>query len=134
MAELVGGGESPGSLPAAIGRRLGFLSQRSRSVLGLAALLGPAFSVADLGVVTGAAATDLVAVVDEAVAAGVLAGSGNRLVFRHGLIRQALYEGMPVSLRAALHRQAAEALARAGAAVERVAEQLLAGPQASTGG
>jgi DNA-binding CsgD family transcriptional regulator len=129
VAELVGGGESPDSLPAAIGRRLGFLSQRSRSVLGLAAVLGPAFSVADLGVVTGAAATDLVAVVDEAVAAGVLAGSGDRLVFRHGLIRQALYEGMPVSLRAALHRQAAGQLARAGAPVERVAEQLLAGPQ-----
>ena len=133
VAELAGIGESPGSLPAAIGRRLGFLSERSRSVLGLAALLGPAFSVADLGVVTGAAATDLVAVVEEAVAAGVLAGSGDRLVFRHGLIRQALYEGMPVSLQAALHRQAAGKLARAGAAVERVAEQLLAGPVAVDG-
>src|SRR5271169_4409495 len=35
---------------------------------------------------------------------------------------------MPVSLRAAMHRQAAEHLARAGAGVEQVAVQLLATP------
>ena len=128
VAELVGDGESPGSLPAAIGRRLEFLSEPTRSVLRLAALLGPAFTVTELGVVTGRPATDLVAVVQEALTAGVLTEAGDRLVFRHGLIRHALYEAMPVSLRAALHRQAAEALAGAGAPVEQVAEQLLAGP------
>ncbi|MCW3817607.1 LuxR C-terminal-related transcriptional regulator [Micromonospora sp. DR5-3] len=128
VAELTGAGEWPGSLPEAIGRRLGFLAERTRSVLGLAAVLGPAFTVDDLGVVSGQPATELMVVVDEAVAGGVLAASGDRLVFRHGLIRQALYEAMPVSLRAALHRQVARALAGAGAPVERVAEQLLVGP------
>ncbi|MFG1954586.1 AAA family ATPase [Micromonospora sp. NPDC048830] len=128
VAELTDAGEWPGSLPEAIGRRLGFLPERIRSVLGLAAVLGSAFTVDDLGVVSGQAATELMVVVDEAVAGGVLAASGDRLVFRHGLIRQALYEAMPASLRAALHRQAARALAGAGAPVERVAEQLLAGP------
>jgi len=128
VVELVGAEESPGSLPTAIGRRLGFLSEGTRLVLRVAAVLGPVFSVADLGVVTGLSAMELVAVVEEATAAGVLAASGDGLVFRHGLIQQALYEGMPVSLRAALHRQAAQQLAAAGAPVERVAEQLLAGP------
>src|SRR5258705_513035 len=51
-------------------------------------------------------------------------GAGGRLVFRHGLMRQALYEGMPAGLRSALHRQAAQALARAGVPAEQVAEQL----------
>ncbi|WP_107074281.1 LuxR family transcriptional regulator [Micromonospora sp. MH33] len=131
VAELTGAGEWPGSLPEAIGRRLGFLPERTRSVLGLAAVLGCAFTVDDLGVVSGQPATALMVGVDEAVAGGVLAASGDRLVFRHGLIRQALYEAMPASLRAALHRQAARALAGAGAPVERVAEQLLAGPAAA---
>jgi DNA-binding CsgD family transcriptional regulator len=133
VAELHGAGGSPASLPAAIGRRLGFLSDPARSVLRLAAVLGPAFTVTDLAVVTGQPATELVAEVEEAITAGVLSESGDGLAFRHGLIRQALSETMPVSLRAALHRQAAQALAGAGAPVEQVAEQLLAGPQAVDG-
>jgi DNA-binding CsgD family transcriptional regulator len=60
------------------------------------------------------------------VAAGVLAESGERLAFRHGLIRQALYEGVPPAVRSGLHRHAAQALAGAGAGIEQVAEQLLA--------
>ena len=129
VAELSRPAAAPWSLPEAIGGRLGFLPERTRSMLGLAAVLGSTFTVEDLGVVSGQPATELMTVVDEAMAGGVLAASTDRLVFRHGLIRQALYEGMPASLRTALHRQAARALAGAGAPAERVAEQLLAGPE-----
>ena len=55
----------------------------------------------------------------------MLAESGNGLGFRHPLIRTALYEEMPVPVRAAWHRDAARALAAAGAPPERVARQLL---------
>jgi len=48
-------------------------------------------------------------------------------VFRHEVIRQALYESMPVSARNALHLQAGQALAAVGAPVERAAQHLLAG-------
>ncbi len=65
------------------------------------------------------------AVLDEAVAGGVLAGSGPRLRFRHALIRQALTDSMPPAMRAALHAEAARTLHAAGAPGERVAEQLL---------
>jgi hypothetical protein len=62
--------------------------------------IGAGVSVADLAVVVGRPSTDLAGVVvEEAVAAGVVAGSREGLVFRHGLIRQALYEGMLASLR-----------------------------------
>jgi DNA-binding CsgD family transcriptional regulator len=119
----------PATLPAAIGRRLGFLSEPAMSALRVAAVLGPSFSVADLGIVTGNRATELIEVVNEAISAGVVAESPPwTLTFRHGLVHQTLYEGMPASLRAALHRQAAEKLARAGASAERVAVQLLAAP------
>jgi DNA-binding CsgD family transcriptional regulator len=119
----------PGTLPAAIGRRLGFLSGPVMSALRMAAVLGPVFSVTDLGVLTGQRASGLIGVVGEAVEAGVVTDAvPGMLAFRHGLVHQTLYEGMPASLRAALHRQAAENLARAGASAERVAGQLLAAP------
>jgi tetratricopeptide (TPR) repeat protein len=63
---------------------------------------------------------------------GVLCGlqvrleAGSLLVFRHPLIRQALYEAVPAGLRSALHRQVAQALADAGAPTNRVAEQIVA--------
>ncbi len=127
-------GGLPGTLAAAIGRRLGFLSDPAVAALRVAAVLGPVFSVADLGVVTGQRASALAGVAGEAVGAGVLTEPGpGVLAFRHGLVHRTLYEGMPASLRAALHRQAAEQLAGAGAPAERVAGQLLAGPAAADG-
>jgi DNA-binding CsgD family transcriptional regulator len=127
VAEVAGGdGGGPVSLAAAIEGRLGFLPGRALAVLREAALLGARFSVRELAVVAGLQAQELVAVVGEALAAGMVVESGLDLVFRHGLIQQALAEGMPAGVRAELHREAARALADAGAAPERVAAQLLA--------
>jgi DNA-binding CsgD family transcriptional regulator/transcriptional regulator with XRE-family HTH domain len=129
-AELSGplaGAGLPQSLTAAIATRLDFLSEQTRRILRVAALLGPTPTVADIRMVTGHPASDLAEWLDEAIAAGVLVPSGTGLAFRHGLIRQVLSEQMPLSLRVELHRQAAHAMAQAGTPVERVAEQLLAG-------
>jgi len=128
VAELSGGPgvvRVPVSLAAAIAGRLGALPEDAVGVLRWAALLGAEFSVADLAVVSGRSAGELMPVVDAAAGAGVLVEVGVRLGFRHGLIRQALYEGMPAGLRAALHVQAARMLAGAGAAPERVAAQFI---------
>jgi DNA-binding CsgD family transcriptional regulator/tetratricopeptide (TPR) repeat protein len=114
------------SLSAAIEGRLGYLSAATLESLRAAALLGPRFSVRDLRIVDGRSARELAVAIGEAVAAGVLTESGMDLVFRHGLIQQALAEGLPAGMRAELHRDAAQALAAAGAAAERVAAQLLA--------
>ena len=118
-------GSAPGSLSAAIADRLGFVSGPVREVLRAAALLGVDFAVPDLAVVLGRGVADLVPAVDEARAAGVLAEFGNGLGFRHPLIRTALYEEVPVPVRAAWHRDAGRALAEAGAPPDRVARQLL---------
>jgi DNA-binding CsgD family transcriptional regulator len=126
VADVAGGdGGGPVSLAAAIEARLGFLSDRAVAALRVAALLGARFSVRDLAVIAGLQPLELVRVVSEAVAAGVVVEAGLDLVFRHGLIQQALADGMPAGLRAELHRDAARALADAGAAPERVAAQLL---------
>ena len=123
-AELAGG-SVPGSLSAAIADRLGFVTGPVREVLRAAALLGVDFAVPDLAVVLRRSVADLIPAVDEACAVGVLAESGRGLGFRHPLIRAALYDDMPASVRAAWHRDAGRALAEAGAPTDRVARQLL---------
>jgi DNA-binding NarL/FixJ family response regulator len=133
-AEVPGGGQNvPESLTAAIGRRLGFLDESTRSLLRLAALLGNEFTAQDLTRVADRPAASLQTSLEEALAAGVLAGSGDRLAFRHGLIRQTLSDEVPSSLRHALHNQIGQSLARAGAGIGAVATHLLAAGGAADG-
>jgi len=124
IAELTGG-RTPRSLSEAIADRLGFLPRSVREVLRVAALLGVDFSVSDLATVSGKTMTELLPVLEEARAAGVLTESGHNLAFRHPLIRSSLYEQMPAAVRAAWHLDAARALVGAAAPVDRVARQLL---------
>jgi DNA-binding CsgD family transcriptional regulator/tetratricopeptide (TPR) repeat protein len=127
-AQLAGGvvpSSLPRSLSAAITDRLGFVTGPVRDMLRAAALLGVEFAVPDLAIVLGKSVTDLFPTVDEARIVGVLTESGSDLAFRHPLIRAALYDEMPVAMRAAWHRDAGRALAQAGAPVDRVARQLV---------
>src|SRR4051794_9101775 len=117
----------PQSLPGAIMRRLDFLSRRARDVLEVAAVLGPGLRLTELSTILDLPASELLTVIREAVTAGLLTESGQQLVFRHALIRQALAENVPTEVRTALHLQAGRALATGGAQVDRVAHYLLAG-------
>lgn len=84
-------GPVPNSLVAAITDRLDFLPKDVRTMLQAAALLGIEFLVSDLAIVQDCRVTDLVAAIDVARTAGVLKDVGDRLSFRHPLIRSALY-------------------------------------------
>ncbi len=125
-------GNSCQTIPAPLGSRitlyLSFLSSGTRDTLRWAAMLGREFSLSDIAVATERPPTALVGAVDEAIASGVLVESGDRLAFRHPLVRRVLYEKTPAAMRVALHRQLAEAFAAAGAPAVRVAEQLAAAP------
>ena len=134
LAEAATGSRSPVSLAGAISDRLAFLSEGTIEVLRLAAVLGAEFSVPDLSTVVGRPPSALVTVVQEALAAGVLAESGRGLQFRHGLIRQGLAGSMPAGLQSALHAQVARTLLESGAGMERIAEQLLAAVDAGVFG
>lgn len=133
VAELEGAQGSvrvPSTLSAAIGERLAGLAGHIVQVLRWAAVLGTEFSVADLEVVSGRTAGNLIGVIDIALDAGVLADAGPRLGFRHGLIRQTIYEGVPAGERAFLHSSAARGLAGAGRGPDVVAVQLAAAQRA----
>jgi DNA-binding CsgD family transcriptional regulator len=121
----VTGGPVPGSLIGAISDRLDFLPKDVRDILQAAALLGNEFLVADLAVVSGKRVAELVPAIDEARTARVLKDVGEKLAFRHPLIRAALYDDIAAPLRPAWHRDAARALAKAGVPTQRVARQLL---------
>jgi DNA-binding CsgD family transcriptional regulator len=116
----------PASLTAVLSDRLSSVSDQTAQLLRTAALLGGRFTVNDLSVVLRRPVSDLAAGLQEAVAAGILAGSGSELAFRHLLIQQALYGSMPAALSTALHAEAARELAAAGADELSVAQQLSA--------
>jgi hypothetical protein len=61
----------------------------------------------------------------------VVEDDGARLRFRHELIRDAIYQDLAGSVRRALHREAGQRLAQAGAPALQVAEHL--GRGATTG-
>jgi predicted ATPase len=125
-AEVALDKQLPVSLGGVLTDRLGSVSAETAQLLRAAALLGGRFAATDLAVVAGRTVPGLAAGLQEAVLAGILAGAGSELVFRHPLLRQALYESMPLALRTALHAQAARELAAAGADALSVAQQLSA--------
>jgi DNA-binding SARP family transcriptional activator len=115
----------PASLTATVAAHLDLLTDDTRDVVRAAAFLGESATVGELSAVTGRSITALIGTVQEALAAGVLTeAGGERLAFRHPLVRRVLHEGTPTALRLMLHREFAEKLAGTGA-VGRVAEQLV---------
>lgn len=126
--ELTAAGEDVRELTAlrdVIADRLAALSADAQEALRAASLLGPEFSVTDLAAAVGSGAGALLRVVEEALGAEVLESAGSRLRFRHGLLKEVLYEAMPTALRTAFLRRAAQELMASGASVERVAELIL---------
>ncbi len=103
----------PQGVREVIGRRLGRLSEECMRVLTLASVLGREFGLNALERLSELHADELIEVLDEAVAARVLAavpGTHGRLRFAHALIRETLYDGLTTPRRVQLHRRAGEAL------------------------
>ena len=106
--------------------RLDGLSTEAREAVQLAAVLGRRFSVDRLAVVGGSAPPALLGPVAELIRADLVADVDGRLVFRHDLVREAVLETIPASMRVALQRHAAQVLLSTGASAVEVAPLLLA--------
>jgi DNA-binding SARP family transcriptional activator len=104
----------PESIREVIGRRLRRLSGECRRVLSLASVFGREFGIVALERVADYTGIDkLLSVLDEALTARVIEevpGVLGRLRFGHALTRDTLYEEIPATHRARLHRRVAEVL------------------------
>jgi len=121
----------PPTLRLTILRRLSFLPTETLQALQAASILGPHFSLIDLATVTDRTALSLTVALSEAIRAGILQDDGAHLRFRHDLIRDAIYDDVPGSVRRALHHEAGQRLAHRHAPALQVAEHLARG--ATTG-
>ncbi|MFD9483276.1 AAA family ATPase [Streptomyces sp. NPDC059991] len=106
----------PERLVLGVRGRLAALRPATLHFLRIGSVLGRAFRLADAAALCGRSATDLLGELHEAIAAGLLHDDGERLVFRHDLLRQAVYADLAPSARRALHREAASRLVAAGRA------------------
>jgi tetratricopeptide (TPR) repeat protein len=117
----------PPTLRLTILRRLSFLPDHTLKALRAASILGSSFTVTDLSATTALPALELSQALAGGITGRVLEDDGDRLRFRHDLIRDALYEDLPPTVRRGLHREAGQRLARTGAPSLQVAEHLARG-------
>jgi predicted ATPase len=117
----------PRSFRSAVAAHLRALSPDASQFVKVACVLGRVFSLEEVAAMTGEPASRLLPAVEEALAAEVLIEEGDRIAFRHDLLRQAVDQDLPRPVREALHRDAGTALMATGAPLIRVASQLAAG-------
>ena len=115
------------SLLVTVLHRLSYLSPACRRALSLAAVLGMQFRPAALAELAGTRVAEFIAPLEEAVYAGLLVMGADRYVFRHDLIREALYGDLADAVRVALHRDAARVLHENGGSASEIAEHLMRG-------
>ncbi|WP_053709588.1 ATP-binding protein [Streptomyces sp. NRRL B-3648] len=104
----------PPGLVVGVRGRLGSLHPDTLLFLQRGAVLGRGFAFRDAAALCGRPPVELIPALEEAVRAGLLEDDGDQLVFRHDLLRQAVYVDVPPSARKALHREAAGRLVAAG--------------------
>ena len=103
----------PGSVRAVIGRRLAPLSADAVLVLSAAAVVGREFDLSLVGPACELPVERVLGGLSEAAALGVVTeepGGVGRYRFSHSLIREVLYERLPIPARLQLHRRVGEAI------------------------
>ena len=126
VASAIRADRKPGA-ESVLTHTLHHLSPEARTLLDHASVLGRNAAVVDLAHMAQCSPAALAEAVREAVGSGVIDASGDLLVFRHDLIREAVYGLLPTAVRGAIHREAATALAARAADPSVVAAHLLEG-------
>ncbi|GAB2865188.1 LuxR family transcriptional regulator [Actinocorallia aurea] len=104
----------PSTLVVGVRSRLKSLQPTTLRFLQMGAVLGRRFGFYAAASLCGQPPATLISALEEAMRAGLLDDDGDELVFRHDLLRQAVYVDIPPSARKALHREAAGHLVSAG--------------------
>src|SRR5262249_21243191 len=114
----------PRRLRAGMQQRLVLLPGEASEVVRVAAVLPDRFSAGLLAAMLDRQPASLLSALREAVSADLLVDDGERLRFRHDLLREATRQSLPQSLRRAMERQSASVMLGMGAAPAEVATQL----------
>lgn len=113
-ARLIGDG-IPRRLLESVGDQLARLSDRSREGLQMASVLGRRFSLDELAGLMNLSASALLDPVREALAAGLIVDDGDRLRFRHDLVRESIEAALPAAIKRSLQRRALDVVLEHGA-------------------
>jgi DNA-binding CsgD family transcriptional regulator len=105
----------PRRLLESVSDQLARLSPSARSSLQMASVLGRSFSLDELASLTDGPSSQLIESVREAVAAGLIGDDGDRLRFRHDLIREAIEATLPSAVKWSLKRRALDVVLQLGA-------------------
>ncbi|MGC3998092.1 MAG: BTAD domain-containing putative transcriptional regulator [Anaeromyxobacter sp.] len=103
-------GQVPQDPGAGLRARVGRLGPRAEALLGAAAVVGRHFEFDLVRPVSGLGGQETVKALEACLEAGLLDEDGTGYRFHHDLIREAVYQGLPGSRRAALHAAVADAL------------------------
>ncbi|WP_433831171.1 ATP-binding protein [Actinoplanes sp. CA-015351] len=122
-------GPLPTDFVATVERRLGELPGEVRRLLEAGAVLGRPFTLHEAAGLLARPTVELLDATRAAVDADALVDSGTSLWFRHNLIREAVYDGLPGSARQALHREAVTVLKTEGRPAAEIAEHFVHGAQ-----
>jgi DNA-binding CsgD family transcriptional regulator len=114
----------PARLHQSMRVRLGYRSPVAQQLAGVAAVLGRSFTHDQLAAMLDRPATALLAPVEELMDAGLIMEDGERLAFRHDLIRESVLETLPASSRRSLQRRAVDVFLAGGSPPAYVARQL----------
>jgi DNA-binding CsgD family transcriptional regulator/tetratricopeptide (TPR) repeat protein len=121
--------ELPASLSDLVVRRLRHLPAETLELLQVTAVLGDAVSLRDVAAVVDRPPVEVVAQLRDAFDAQLLDEADDRVVFRHQLVHDAIYQHVPPPARRVLHREGAVALMAAGADRLDVADHLMLGAE-----
>lgn len=121
--------ELPASLGDLVVRRLRHLPTTTLELLQVTAVLGDAVSLRDVAAVARRPPAEVVGQLRDAFDAQLLDEADDRVVFRHQLVHDAIYQHVPPPARRLLHREAAVALMAAGADPLDVADHLMLGAE-----
>ena len=108
-----------------VNHQLARLSARARDALQMACVLGRRFSADELAELTDSTPAAIVGALREALAAGLVIEDGDRVAFRHNLVREAVDATLPRTVRQSLRRRAVDVMLRYGAPPSDVAELVM---------
>ncbi|MBP1822157.1 DNA-binding CsgD family transcriptional regulator [Mycobacterium sp. OAE908] len=118
------GDNLPRRLSTNMSQRLDALSDETKEVIQIAAVLPERFTAALLAQMLDRRPAALMSAIEEAVRADLLVEDEDQLRFRHDLLRDATRQSLPTSLLRAIERQSVTVMLQMGAAPAEVATQL----------